>query len=559
VASTQTPSRSGDQQTGRIRGGVVAAETGAPLPGARVVVWNGETQPREITTDPDGRYEVEQLPAAEYFVTAAHTGYLTAAYGQQRLRPMENGTAVTVGAGQTVERIDLALPRGGMITVRVTDHLGEPLAGALLHVQRFVYAANGQRQLTNVATGIRGQATTDDRGEVRALGLMPGEYVIRANVRSIRPANAAISNVTEGFAPTYYPGTTNSREAQVVSLGLSEERTVPFAMMASRLSRVSGTVFMSTGLPAARMDLQLGPGEGDGGLVYGAGSVAADGTFTITGVPRGNYTVRVRQDARARYKDIGRAGEAGVPVRRIRGEFASVEVMVGDEDITGLRIITGPGTTISGRVVFEGASPRPSINELRVFALPPGLAGGGWFAMGSSVYDFPPEGSVAADGRFQITGASGRVQLDLQTEGWTLKSVALEGRDVTDETLDLTAVDAVSGVELTLTDKVSSVAGEVRDSDGQLMRSCVVIVLPRDVITPAASSRWIHASRPAPNGHFKIPRLRPGTYVAAAVDWIEQGRQFAPEFQQLLRRRAREFSVGEGQSLTLDLTLTPDL
>ena len=53
--------------------------------------------------------------------------------------------------------------------------------------------------------------------------------------------------------------------------------------------------------------------------------------------------------------------------------------------------------------------------------------------------------------------------------------------------------------------------------------------------------------------------MRPGHYLAAAVEWIEQGRQFEPEFQQRLRRGAREFTVGEGQTLTLDLTLTPDL
>lgn len=47
--------------------------------------------------------------------------------------------------------------------------------------------------------------------------------------------------------------------------------------------------------------------------------------------------------------------------------------------------------------------------------------------------------------------------------------------------------------------------------------------------------------------------------LAAAVEWIDQGGQFAPEFQERLRREAREFSVGEAETLTLDLRLTPDL
>jgi hypothetical protein len=47
--------------------------------------------------------------------------------------------------------------------------------------------------------------------------------------------------------------------------------------------------------------------------------------------------------------------------------------------------------------------------------------------------------------------------------------------------------------------------------------------------------------------------------VATAIESIEQGREFSPEFQEQLRRQAREISLKEGESVTLDLKVTPGL
>jgi len=92
-----------------------------------------------------------------------------------------------------------------------------------------------------------------------------------------------------------------------------------------------------------------------------------------------------------------------------------------------------------------------------------------------------------------------------------------------------------------------------------LLRDYVVVIQPADPKDPLIAARWTRMARPDTAGRFEARGLRPGRYVATAIETLEQGRQFAPEFRERLRRGASEFSVREGESVALDLKLTPDL
>jgi hypothetical protein len=87
----------------------------------------------------------------------------------------------------------------------------------------------------------------------------------------------------------------------------------------------------------------------------------------------------------------------------------------------------------------------------------------------------------------------------------------------------------------------------------------VVVIQPAEPKEPIVASRSIRTARPDTSGRFETRGMRPGRYVATAVEALEQGRQFAPEFQERLRHAGREVTVREGESIALDLTLTPNL
>ena len=109
-----------------------------------------------------------------------------------------------------------------------------------------------------------------------------------------------------------------------------------------------------------------------------------------------------------------------------------------------------------------------------------------------------------------------------------------------------------------MTDKLTDISGVVTDGRGQALTDYVVVIQPAEAQDPLIVSRWIRTVRPDTNGRYQVRGARPGRYVATAIESLEQGRQFAPEFQQRLRQGAREFTVREGEAVTLDLRLTPD-
>ena len=550
--------------TGRIRGRVIASDGSGPVRRAQVRLTSPDITPKVAMTDAEGRFEFRELPASRFTMQATKSGFVSVQYGQTR--PFESGKPIELADRQAMDNADIAVPRGGVISGRIVDEFGDALPDVQVTAMRQAWA-NGRRRLMPSPGRI---ATTNDLGQFRIYGLPPGEYFVSASIRGgalemldfelmgATPGTAAAPTASapkSGYASTYYPGTVNPAEAQRVTLASGQELTgADFPLIAVRLARVTGIVLNSEGRPAEGALVTLAPSTRDLGLSLNMPSArtARNGTFVMNNVPPGDYTMQVRgiQIITSTQGDNMMVFRAASMVGGGEAEFGSTPISVNGEDVENVMLTTSKGGTAAGRVRFDGPmTAAPTSVRILSTAVDPDNALG---AVGGAA------GTVKEDGTFELKGLAGPRMIRVAAPpGWTLKSVKLNGADITDTGADFKPGETTSGLEVELTSKATAVTGGVTGEAGGPLKDYTVVVfseMPDHWRLPM--TRWVQGARPDQDGRFKIQNLPAGSYYAVAVDYLPQGEWGDPEILDRLKSHARRFSLDDGGTQALDLKLT---
>jgi len=528
-AGGQPPARSPlPAGTAVIRGRVVRSD-GRPLPRATVQIAGAERRvQRTETTDADGRFEFTALTADVYTLSARKPGYLELQFGQRR--PVDHGRPIALVDGETRDRVDIALPRNGAIAGRVTDENGDAIEGVSVRVLRVAYAAD-RRLLLEVPSAQARQ--TNDLGRYRIYGIPPGKYIVAASV-GVRGGVAGFA-----YAPAFFPGGSSPTDAQFVPVDVAQDVSgIDFSTRRVRLFGVSGVANDAAGRPlAGTVMLSVRLDRQPIGIPPAMAVVGGDGAFAFAGVPAGDYVVQ----AVGRRPPQTRTGMD-------EGEFAARYLTVIDRDIRDLAMVTSKGSTLRGRIHFDG----DASHDVAISAFPTG-------ADVSPNTGGPPAFARARDdGTFEVSGLNGPRRLTLfgGSPQWSIQSIRVNGLNVTDEVLPFgTADQSLDDVDVTVTTHAAEVTGRVVDGRGQPADDYTVIVYSVDRQRWYRNSRFMKFARPQSAGSFRIGGLPPGEYFVAAVDRMEGTEGFGewqdPSVLESLVPDASRIVLGESQQLSL--------
>lgn len=492
---------------GVIVGRVFDANTRTPIRRAQIQATNDEALV-DATSDDEGRFTLTDLAPGSWQVTIQKGGYFPWHLGQQR--PFDIPEPVRIAARQRLTA-EIPLSRGGVIEGRVFDEGGEPLAGLQVKVYR-ARMAQGYRRLESVGVADR----TDDTGAYRIYALPPGDYYVAASLR-MAPADSIVETT---YAPTYYPGTADVGEAQRIRIELGTEATAIFPLLPVRHVRVSGTLQSSSGA-AIDAFLNLTSENSELGMPLGIGSVTRrNGAFTFADVPPGRYTLSAATRGDAPY------------------ESASLPLVVGNDDISGIAIVTARSASVRGRVVVEPGVTRALPQDVEVTAMAARVNG--------TVL------SSANGPAFTLDDLSEPFYLKVSLpSGWAVKTITIGGVDVTDGRTSLPQGQQADG-RIVITDRIARVSGTVTAS-GQPAKAAIV-VFPADPAKWTYPSRYVRTASSDQQGRYSISGLPPyERYLAIAADYLEDGEHNDPEFLERMREMAFPFPLAEAEARTLDL------
>lgn len=488
--------------------GRVFSDTGQPLANATVFfrAATGQALARSTTTDSEGNFQLNNLDAALYNISATLSTYANPARDP-------DAPQILYRIGDTV-RLDLV--KGGVITGTVVNSAGDPVIGVRV---RSILVRDASGKPTNGQILSVGEKTTDDRGIYRIYGLMPGGYLVQTGVGG-SPFGTGPYDLD---APTFAPSS-NRDTATEVTVRSGEESTADIRYRGEQGHVVSGTVKFR-GTTGASITLTL---VGDGFLPTGSAyqQPGARG-FAMNGVGDGEYDIA--------------AQEVVSSLNQMSPDLAMSErkrIIVKGADVTGLELVTNPLATLNGRVVLEPSKltdcqnkRQPSFSETLV-ALTRNQKEDNKKEQSMYLRLFASNAFPDKDGAFSLRNLRpGQYSFATRffARYWYVQSMTMGPTSATKPAAGLAKTDAIrnwttirggetiGGLTITLAEGAASIKGQIAVPEGTQLPSNLRVYLVPSERDKAEDALRYFVAEVAADGSFSITNLPPGQYFTAAT------------------------------------------
>jgi len=513
------------RQTGTITGRVIA-DDGQPIAHAKITI-SGVGGVKKmmsgrmlIVTDESGGFQADGLDPAPYSISATAPGYVLMPNEKAGGQPGIGGSKYAhVGENVTIRMI-----RGGVITGRVTNAMGEPIIGIPVEMTR-VRDENGKAVSGELTMNdLSANRQTDDRGIYRIYGLAPGSYFVSAGSGALgfSPRPTPFS----GRMKIYYPSATRDTAVEVGVRSGEEASGIDIRYRSERGFAISGKVL---GVPnpqdgvsamATTIVSLTKPGTDIVLATAMVSPIAGGNSYAFYGLPNGEYEATATL---ANMNDLS--------------SFVSAprKVSLNGRDVTGFDLTLAPTASISGTVALEKLAAagdqtcepaRESfLDELVLKAKP------------ENPYEKPVTrmpwwgtfGAVAPDdkGVYALTGLNaGRhfIESQLPNEHWYIKAITLTSapasaaslRNAGSNGVTLKSGEKVSGLTITIAEGAAGLKGKIALSgNGRLPAQLRVHLLPAEAESKDDVLRFAE-TRAEADGSFSFSNLAPGKYLLLA-------------------------------------------
>lgn len=265
----------GLQTGGAIEGTVTDVDTGLPISGLRVRLYDSQNNYlKSASTNASGQYRIGGLDTGSYYIATNSLLYINELYDGVNCEPSgfcdhTNGTLVAVTIGTTTTSIDFSLNLGGTVSGTVTGQLsGEPISD----VEIDLYDSEG-----NYA----GYGYSDSSGNYDVPGLQSGVYKARTYIYNNQPyVNEVYENI---LCVSSQCDIDSGTDINVSSGATTPNINFELAVGGSVSGRITD---QTTGDPLASIRIEVYDSAG-----FYAGSVQtnASGNYSLGMLPGGSY------------------------------------------------------------------------------------------------------------------------------------------------------------------------------------------------------------------------------------------------------------------------------